>query len=261
MTSDHWSDNSLSNYACIKPNLHIYFAGFSFFFHLSVLPEPIYFIYQLCMGPRQVTCGWNHLRMLWPGPVWGSGPVNPHFWLFNKLKTQTRVFPWIHPGPSRNCATLYTPPTMLWKFSNAASTSFFPSKKDSKLIEESNYMVWVVWMQTVYHIAGLWDITSKDCWPLKNNTSETAIWKKKNLVALGLLQSSLNDNLIMLTTHETHVFCVWQMLKLQMSHKGSGSILLWFHQLICLMNLGSDISEHITHFKFQEALWHLIVAG
>ncbi len=35
-----------------------------------------------------------------------------------------------------------TPPTMLWEIPNAAFTSFFPSKKDSKLIGESNYMVW-----------------------------------------------------------------------------------------------------------------------
>ncbi len=36
-----------------------------------------------------------------------------------------------------------TPPTMSWEIPNAASTSFFPSMKDSKLIGESNYMVWV----------------------------------------------------------------------------------------------------------------------
>ncbi len=107
-------------------------------------------------------------------------------------------------------------------------------------------------MQTAYRITGLWDIASKDCRPLKDNTSETAIWEKKNLVALGLLQSSLNKNLIALTTHETHVFRIWQMLESQMSQKGSGSILLWFCQLTRPMNLGSDISEHITHF--QEAL-------
>ncbi len=43
-----------------------------------------------------------------------------------------------------------------------------------------------------------------------------------------------------------------------MSQKGSGSILLWFCQLTCAMNLGSDISEHIMHF--QEAFQHLTVA-
>ncbi len=48
-----------------------------------------------------------------------------------------------------------TPPTMSWKIPNAASTSFFSSKKDSKLIGESNHMVWVVQMQTAYCIAGL----------------------------------------------------------------------------------------------------------
>ncbi len=56
-----------------------------------------------------------------------------------------------------------TPPTMLWEIPNATFTSFFPSKKNSKLIGESNYMVWAAQMQTAYHIAGLWDITSKDC--------------------------------------------------------------------------------------------------
>ncbi len=99
-----------------------------------------------------------------------------------------------------------TSPTMLWEIPNAAFTSFFPSKKDSKLIRESNYMVWAAWMQTAYYIAGLWDIASKDCQLLKDNTSETDIWEKKNLVALGLLQSSLNDDLIALTAHETHIF-------------------------------------------------------
>ncbi|SJL11799.1 uncharacterized protein ARMOST_15209 [Armillaria ostoyae] len=95
---------------------------------------------------------------------------------------------------------------MSWEIPNAASTSFFPSKKDSKLIGESNYMVWAAQIQTAYRIAGLWDITSKDCRPSKDNTSETAIWEEKNLVTLGLLQSLLNNDLIMLTTHETHVF-------------------------------------------------------
>ncbi len=156
-------------------------------------------------------------------------------------------------------STSLTPPTMSWEIPNATFTSFFPSKKDSKLIGESNYMVWAAQMQTAYHIAGLWDIASKDCRPSKDNTLETAIWEKRNLIALGLLQSSLNDDLIALMTHETHVFRIWQMFESQMSQKGSGSILLWFHQLTHSINLGSDISEHITHF--QKALQHLMVAG
>ncbi len=71
-------------------------------------------------------------------------------------------------------------------------------------------------MQTAYHIAGLWDIASKDCRLSKDNTLETAIWKEKNLVTLGLLQNSFNNDLITLMTHKTHVFCIWKMLKLQL---------------------------------------------
>ncbi|KAK0463166.1 uncharacterized protein EV420DRAFT_1476891 [Desarmillaria tabescens] len=84
------------------------------------------------------------------------------------------------------------------------------------------------------------------------------LWMKKNLVTLELMQSCLSDKLIALTTNKTNVFQIWQMLKLQMSQKGSGSIMLWFCQLTSPMNLGFDISEHIVHF--QEVLHHLTIA-
>lgn len=54
MISDHRSNNSLSNYTCIKQNLHVFFfCEFFMFFDLSVLPETTH----LSMKYVQVTGG------------------------------------------------------------------------------------------------------------------------------------------------------------------------------------------------------------